>query len=113
MPGARPTAHRQPGRGGEPVSGPAYVWRLRELMAQRGMFATSDLIEPLGQRGISMSRSQVYRLAAKTPERIHISLLLALCDIFDCQLTDIAVPVAQYGQWSSPGPDQPGPAGEG
>jgi DNA-binding Xre family transcriptional regulator len=74
------------------VSGPAYEWKLRELMAMRGMFSTSDLIEPLAQRGIDLSRSQVYRLVAETPERVQVSTLLALCDILGCQLTDIAVP---------------------
>ncbi len=39
------------------MSGPAYEWKLRELMAMRGMFSTSDLIEPLAQRGIDLSRS--------------------------------------------------------
>ena len=74
------------------MSGPAYEWKLRELMAMRGMFSTSDLIEPLAQRGIDLSRSQVYRLVAETPERVQVSMLLALCDILSCQLTDIAVP---------------------
>jgi DNA-binding Xre family transcriptional regulator len=74
------------------MSGPAYEWKLRELMALRGMFSTSDLIEPLAQRGIDLSRSQVYRLVAETPERVQVSMLLALCDILGCQLTDIAVP---------------------
>jgi DNA-binding Xre family transcriptional regulator len=73
------------------VSGPAFEWKLRELMALRDMFSTSDLIEPLAQRGIVLSRSQVYRLVAETPERVTIPLLLALCDILACQLTDLAV----------------------
>jgi hypothetical protein len=30
-------------------------------MASRSMFATTDLIEPLAQRGIRLSSSQVYR----------------------------------------------------
>jgi DNA-binding Xre family transcriptional regulator len=75
------------------VSGPAFTWKLRELMAMRDMFSTSDLIEPLAERGIELSRSQVYRLVAETPERVTIPLLLALCDILDCQLTDLAAPV--------------------
>ena len=29
-----------------------YRWHLRQVMAARGMFATTDLIEPLAQRGI-------------------------------------------------------------
>jgi DNA-binding Xre family transcriptional regulator len=75
------------------VNGPGFEWKLRELMAMRQMFNTSDLIAPLTERGIELSRSQVYRLVAETPERVTIPLLLALCDILSCQLTDLAVPV--------------------
>ena len=35
-----------------------YRWHLRQVMASRGMFATTDLIEPLAQRGIHLSSSQ-------------------------------------------------------
>ena len=75
------------------MNGPGFEWKLRELMAMRQMFNTSDLIAPLAERGIELSRSQVYRLVADTPERVTIPLLLALCDILSCQLTDLAVPV--------------------
>ena len=36
-----------------------YRWHLRQVMATRGMFATTDLIGPLAQRGIRLSSSQV------------------------------------------------------
>jgi len=36
-------------------------------MADRGMFATTGLIEPLAQRGIRLSSSQVYRLVVERP----------------------------------------------
>ena len=36
-----------------------YRWHLRQVMAASGMFATTDLIEPLAQRGIHLSSSQV------------------------------------------------------
>ena len=45
-----------------------YRWYLpRQVMADRGMFATTDLIEPLAQRGIHLSSSQVYRLVVERP----------------------------------------------
>jgi hypothetical protein len=37
-------------------------WNLRALMAARGMFATSDLVPLLAERGVHLSREQVYRL---------------------------------------------------
>ena len=39
-----------------------YRWHLREVMAAKGMFSTTDLVAPLAQRGIHLSTSQVYRL---------------------------------------------------
>ena len=32
-----------------------YRWHLRQVMAERGMFATTDLIDPLAARGIRLS----------------------------------------------------------
>ena len=95
------------------MSGPAYEWKLRELMAMRGMFSTSDLIEPLAQRGIDLSRSQVYRLVAETPERVQVSMLLALCDILGCEFTDIAVPAEDGTQRPRRRPARKKAAGEG
>jgi len=34
-----------------------YRWHLRQVMADRGMFATTDLIDPLAARGIRLSSS--------------------------------------------------------
>ena len=61
----------------------SYRWHLRQLMAARGMFATSDLVPLLASRGVSLSREQVYRLVAQTPERLSLATLAALCDIFE------------------------------
>jgi len=44
-----------------------YRWHLRRVMADRGMFATTDLLDPLGARGIRLSSSQVYRPGRGTP----------------------------------------------
>ncbi|MGH3779415.1 MAG: hypothetical protein ACRDR6_29240 [Pseudonocardiaceae bacterium] len=38
-----------------------YVWHLRRLMAERGMFATTELVPHLAGRGVELSREQVYR----------------------------------------------------
>ena len=73
---------------------PDYRWNLRQVMASRGMFATTDLIGPLAQRGIRLSSSQVYRLAAERPERLSLKVLMALLDIFGCTMEDLVEPVA-------------------
>jgi DNA-binding Xre family transcriptional regulator len=71
-----------------------YRWNLRQVMASRGMFATTDLIEPLAQRGIRLSSSQVYRLVTERPERLSLKILMALLDILDCPMDDLIEPVA-------------------
>jgi DNA-binding Xre family transcriptional regulator len=71
-----------------------YRWHLRQVMAARGMFATTDLIEPLAQRGIHLSSSQVYRLVVERPERLSLKILVALLDILDCSMDELIEPIA-------------------
>ena len=75
-----------------------YRWHLRTVMADRGMFATTDLIELLAQRGIHLSSSQVYRLVVERPERLSLKVLMALLDILDCSMEDLIEPSAPAGQ---------------
>ena len=58
------------------------------------MFATTDLIEPLAQRGIQLSSSQVYRLVVERPERLSLKILMALLDILDCTMDELIEPIA-------------------
>jgi hypothetical protein len=64
-----------------------YEWRLRQLMASREMYQTSDLVPLLAERGVSLSREQVYRLVTHPPQRMSMDTLVALCDIFGCPRT--------------------------
>ena len=74
-----------------------YRWHLRQVMAGRGMFATTDLIEPLARRGIRLSSSQVYRLVTGRPERLSLKVLMALLDILDCSISELIEPVPAGG----------------
>ena len=65
------------------------LWHLRQLMAAKGMFQTTDLVEPLHERGIELSRQMVHRIVTKPPQRINTDLLAALCDILDCTHSDL------------------------
>lgn len=71
-----------------------YRWHLRNIMADRGMFSTTDLIGPLAERGITLSSSQVYRLVVERPERLSLNILMALLDILGCAMDDLIEPVA-------------------
>ena len=74
-----------------------YRWHLRQVMATRGMFSTTDLLGPLDARGIKLSSSQVYRLVTERPERLSLKILMALLDILDCSMEDLIEPVAAAG----------------
>jgi DNA-binding Xre family transcriptional regulator len=71
-----------------------YRWNLRQVMASRELFQTTDLIEPLTARGIRLSSSQVYRLVVERPERLSLKVLMALLDILDCTMDELIEPVA-------------------
>ena len=71
-----------------------YRWNLRQVMAARGMFATTDLIGPLADREIRLSSSQVYRLVTERPERLSLKVLMALLDILECTMEDLIEPAA-------------------
>jgi DNA-binding Xre family transcriptional regulator len=71
-----------------------YRWHLRQVMAARGMFSTTDLIGPLADRDITLSSSQVYRLVTDRPERLSLKILMALLDILDCSMGDLIEPVS-------------------
>jgi DNA-binding Xre family transcriptional regulator len=90
-----------------------YRWHLRQVMASRGMFATTDLIEPLAERGIHLSSSQVYRLVVERPERLSLKALMALLDILNCSLDELIEPVAVAAPARKAGTASGGDAGVG
>lgn len=66
-----------------------YHWHLRAVMAARGLFATTELGPLLAERGVVLSREQVYRLVVGTPERLNLTTLAALCDILAVTPADL------------------------
>jgi DNA-binding Xre family transcriptional regulator len=67
----------------------AFRWRLRQVMADREMFATSDLAPLLAERGIDLSAAQIYRLVTTAPERLNMQILVALCDALGVTPNDL------------------------
>ena len=64
-------------------------WHLRMRMAEKGMFQTSDLVPLLAERGVHLSREQVFRLVTQPPQRLSMDTLAALCDILGCSPNDL------------------------
>jgi len=87
-----------------------YRWHLRRLMAGKDMYATTDLRPLLAERGVVLSREQVYRLVTKTPERLSLATLAALCDILGCQPGDLIEPAAPGPVRAGKPPALPEPA---
>ncbi|HEV2811497.1 MAG TPA: helix-turn-helix transcriptional regulator [Acidimicrobiales bacterium] len=73
----------------------SYRWHLRQVMVTRDMFVTSELIPLLASRGVMLSRGQVYRLVARVPERLSLTTLAALCDIFEVSPAELIEPVRE------------------
>ena len=64
-------------------------WQLRIRMAEKGMFQTTELVPLLTERGVHLSREQVFRLVTQTPQRLSMDTLAALCDILACEPNDL------------------------
>jgi DNA-binding Xre family transcriptional regulator len=87
-----------------------YRWHLRRLMADKDMYATTQLRPLLAERGVALSREQVYRLVTGVPERLSLATLAALCDILGCGPGDLVEPVAvtaASGKQAAPPQDRP------
>ena len=55
-----------------------YRWHLRRLMADKDMYATTQLRPLLAERGVALSREQVYRLVTGIPERLSLAIKFEL-----------------------------------
>jgi DNA-binding Xre family transcriptional regulator len=64
-------------------------WNLRRLMAEHDLYQTTDLVPLLAERGIHLSREQVFRLVTQVPQRLSTDTLAALCDILKCSPNDL------------------------
>ena len=58
-------------------------------MAQHQMFQTTAIQPLLAERGVQLSREQVYRLVTQPPQRLNVEVLAALCDILSCTPNDL------------------------
>src|ERR1035437_8127805 len=76
------------------TAGLDYRWHLRKIMADRGMFSTTDLIGSLAEREITLSSSQVYGLVTERPERPGLKNLMAPLDILARPIDDLIEPGA-------------------
>lgn len=86
-----------------------YRWHLRRLMAEKDMYATTQLRPLLAERGVALSREQVYRLVTGVPERLSLVTLAALCDILGCGPGELIEPVTATAGRKPPRTPTPAP----
>jgi|Tabmets5t2r1_1033131.scaffolds.fasta_scaffold25735_1 DNA-binding Xre family transcriptional regulator len=79
-----------------------YEWRLRILLAERGIWSHQDLIPLLAERGVRLSNTQVWRLVTGKPERLNLHTLMVLCDLLDCTPNDLIHPVEAHAKGKLP-----------
>jgi DNA-binding Xre family transcriptional regulator len=90
-------------------------WHLRQVMATRGIFQTSELVPLLAERGVHLTRQYVHKLVTTPPQRVNLDLLAALCDILDCGPNDLLEPVSAAVEQTRTGTSdsEPSRRGEG
>lgn len=69
----------------------SFKWKLKEKMAEKGIWRCTDMTKFLNAYGINVSVSMVTRMVEKIPERMNIQVLDALCDILECNPSDIMI----------------------
>jgi DNA-binding Xre family transcriptional regulator len=69
----------------------SFKWRLKEKMAESGIWRCTDLTKLLNAHGINITSSMVTLIVDRMPERINTKVLDAICDILECTPADILV----------------------
>lgn len=64
-------------------------WRLKILMAERGIPSAAELSRRLAEVGVERSETQISRLVKAMPNRLDTHVLLGLCRVLDCGPEDL------------------------
>lgn len=71
----------------------SFRWKLKEKMAEKGIWKCTDLTKLLNAHGIKITSSMVTVIVDRMPDRINTKVLDAICDILECNPSDILVHV--------------------
>lgn len=64
-------------------------WRLRVMMAERGITTVTELGRRLQRVGLTMSSQQLTRIASEKPQRLNMQLLEGLLTVLNCRPEDL------------------------
>ena len=66
------------------------IWNLRMLCAQKGLWTGAALNRCLAERiGLSLTSQTMSNLMSRSPKRVSLNVLLALCAALDCTPNDL------------------------
>ena len=65
------------------------TWRVRVMMAERGVRSVSELVRRLDQVGVSISVAQLGRLIDGKTQRWSQEVIEGLMLVLDCELSDL------------------------
>lgn len=99
----------------------AFRWRLRVMMAERGITTVTELHRRLEPLGVKISTQQLNRVVSEIPQRLNTDLLAALLTVLKCTPNDLLyvdVPealsdrsrVANHDTWNHDGATVSSPA---
>lgn len=70
----------------EPIT---FRWRLRVMMAERGITTVTELRRQLQAMGMEISTQQLSRVVNELPQRVNTDLLAALITLLRCTPNDL------------------------
>lgn len=81
-----------------------FRWRLRVMMAERGIRTVTELRRRLESLGVEISTQQLNRIVTDLPQRLNTDLFAALLTVLKCTPNDLFAveserPPANGGSW--------------
>ncbi len=65
------------------------IWRVRVMMAERGVRSVSELVRQLEAIGVSISNAQLGRLIDGKSRHWNQSVVEGLMEVLNCELSDL------------------------
>lgn len=69
----------------------SFEWKLRNVMAVKGVWKASELHRMLIANGSDVSYHSIVRMVVKLPERLDTQILFDVCAALNCTPNDIMV----------------------
>lgn len=82
------------------------TWRLRVMLAERGLRSATALHHRLADIGLDISSAHLSRMMHARPKRLSMELLDALLEVLQCELSDL-MRVQEVSEQTTASTDEP------